>query len=79
MLNRLLHLLILALLGATGINAQIFNPVKWKSSIVMTGDKTGEIVLTATIDRGWHMYSNDVDPDAGPTPLSTIRRIHVML
>ncbi len=35
----------------------------------MTDDKNGVITFTASIDNGWHMYSNDT-PDGGPIPLS---------
>ena len=59
-----------ALLAITfAVSAQIMTPVKWKSEMSMTGDNKGKIVMTATIDGGWHMYSNDFDPDAGPQPL----------
>ena len=51
-------------------SAQIVNPVKWTSSIEMTDGVHGTIVLSAKINSGWHMYSHDVDPDIGPTPLS---------
>lgn len=66
---RFTTLLLLALLAMLPAAAQIMKPVTWSSKIEMTGDATGEIVLTAAIDAGWHMYSHDCDPDAGPTPL----------
>lgn len=49
--------------------AQIMNPVRWSAKIDMTGDMTGEVVLTANISGGWHMYSHDINPDIGPQPL----------
>ena len=49
--------------------AQILTPVKWTKSVKMTDDRNGVITFTATIDNGWHMYSND-SPADGPTPLS---------
>ena len=57
---------ILALAGTAG--AQIMTPVTWKSEMTMTGDDKGKIVLTATIQYGWHMYANDI-ADGGPQPL----------
>lgn len=48
--------------------AQIMTPVKWKSEMTMTGADKGKIVLTATIDGGWHMYVMDI-PDGGPQAL----------
>ncbi len=50
--------------------AQIMQPVKWDASLKMTGDDTGEIILKATIDAGWHLYSPDFAEGEGPQPLS---------
>ena len=44
--------------------AQIMNPVKWQAKVEMTGDAQGQVVLTAAISSGWHMYSLDCDPNA---------------
>lgn len=49
--------------------AQIMNPVQWSAKVDMTGDDEGQVVLTASISSGWHMYSLDCDPDAGPQVL----------
>ncbi len=49
--------------------AQIMTPVKWSAKVDMTGDDEGQVVLTASISSGWHMYSLDCDPDAGPQVL----------
>lgn len=46
--------------------AQIMNPVKWQAKVEMTGDVQGQVVLTAAISSGWHMYALDCNPDAGP-------------
>ncbi len=54
----------------TNLSAQILTPVKWSTSIEMTDDANGVIVMKATIDHGWHVYSNDLDPSVGPSPLS---------
>ena len=62
--------LMVALLSVVPAMAQILTPVKWSSKIEMTGDNTGEVVLKATIEAGWHVYSDDCPPDAGPEPLS---------
>ena len=51
------------------MQAQILNPVKWTKAVKWTDEHNGVITFTATIDNGWHMYSND-SPDDGPTPLS---------
>jgi len=47
--------------------AQILEPVKWSFSSKKTDDADAEIILTATIDKGWHLYSQDI-PENGPVP-----------
>lgn len=67
--KRLLNLLFVITLCVIAAQAQMLNPVKWTKSIKMTDDKNGVITFTATIDKGWHLYSNDT-PEGGPIPLS---------
>lgn len=70
-MKRCLTILIAFLtLWAVEAQAQIVNPVHWSTELKMTGESHGEVVMTATIDAGWHMYSLDVDPDVGPQPLA---------
>ncbi|MCC8070302.1 MAG: protein-disulfide reductase DsbD N-terminal domain-containing protein [Bacteroidales bacterium] len=66
----LFSLVALLALLPMGLRAQMVEPVKWSFSINMTGDRQGEVVMKVTIDDGWHMYSMDVDPNVGPSPLS---------
>ena len=49
--------------------AQIQNPVEWAATSKKIADKTYEVHITATIDRGWHIYSQTT-PDGGPVPTS---------
>ncbi|MCM1505199.1 MAG: thioredoxin family protein [Muribaculum sp.] len=49
--------------------AQISTPAKWEISMKMTGDDTGEILLSAKIQKGWHVYSDLINPEIGPQPL----------
>ena len=51
-------------------SAQMVDPVKWKTSQRLTSDTEGVITFSCTIDKGWHMYSLDCNPNAGPSPLS---------
>lgn len=48
-------------------NAQIFDPVKWKTKIVQKSATEYELVMDATIDNEWHMYSQ-YTPDGGALP-----------
>ena len=45
--------------------AQIQEPVKFKSELKTLAAGEAEIVFTATIDKGWHVYSTDLG-DGGP-------------
>ncbi len=51
------------------LQAQILNPVTWTVSSKKLKDKTYEIHLTATINKGWHIYSQ-FTPEGGPVPTS---------
>lgn len=46
-------------------NAQIFEPVKWTTSVEKVTDTEYVLVVTGIIDAGWHLYSQDV-PEDGP-------------
>lgn len=50
---------------STSLSAQIIEPVKWNITEHKTSDTTLEIRYNATIDAGWHLYSN-ILPDGGP-------------
>ena len=51
------------------LEAQILNPVKWETSVVKVNETDYDLVATATIDAGWHLYSQTV-PKNGPWPTS---------
>ena len=61
--------LCLLLAAVFTLQAQIVNPVHWKSAVKMTDDTHGVVTLTATIDPGWHLYDTQL-PDGGPVPTS---------
>lgn len=60
-------ILILAL--AIGFNAfsQIHDPVKWSTAVEKMSDTEYILVANATIEPGWHLYSQNV-PENGPIP-----------
>lgn len=60
----LLGFLFFTLFPAKEVNAQGKNPVKWSWE---AGEKEGEIIFTATIDKGWYIYSQNIG-DGGPVP-----------
>ena len=47
------------------LQAQIKDPVKFKTELSTLSDTEAEVVFTATIDKGWHVYSTDLG-DGGP-------------
>lgn len=49
--------------------AQVKTPVKWSFSAKKINATTYEVHLTATIDPGWHLYSQTT-PDNGPVKTS---------
>ncbi|OBQ55596.1 thioredoxin family protein [Tamlana sp. s12] len=51
--------------------AQIFNPVKWSTSVEKLSDTEYKLISKATIEKGWHLYSQNV-PENGPVPTSFI-------
>src|SRR5690606_37742889 len=62
------HYLLLAFL-VFGLNAsaQILDPVKWSTSVEKISDTEYDLVITANIEKSWHLYSQNV-PEDGPIP-----------
>ena len=60
------YLLTLLVVGTT--TAQKLNPVLWSYETVKKSDKQYDIVITATIESPWHIYSQFVK--GGPIPTS---------
>ena len=48
-------------------NAQILNPVQWKTKVVQKSATEFELIMDATIENEWHMYSQ-FTPENGPLP-----------
>jgi thiol:disulfide interchange protein DsbD len=63
---RTFFLSILLFFSATISNAQIFNPVSWKTEVKELTNGTFELQMTATIESGWHLYSQSLPSDDGP-------------
>lgn len=61
---------ILVLLFITFSNkgfSQIYEPVKWKASVEKISESEYNLVATAMIETGWHIYSQNVK-QGGPIP-----------
>jgi len=46
------------------------NPVNWTFTAKKVNDKTFEVHMTASIDKGWHLYSQEQPEDAIANPTS---------
>lgn len=51
--------------------AQILEPVKWSTSVEKVSDTEYKLISKATIEKGWHLYSQNV-PEEGPIPTSFV-------
>ena len=58
-----------ALVLVLGIQAQIMDPVHFSSELKTGNGQEAEIVFTAKIDKGWHVYSTDIG-EGGPIEAS---------
>ncbi|MFA6767377.1 MAG: cytochrome c biogenesis protein CcdA [Parabacteroides sp.] len=54
---------------AVVVQAQIRVPVKWKIKLEDSGTPEKEIVFTATVEKGWHLYDQNL-PSKGPVSTS---------
>jgi thiol:disulfide interchange protein len=50
-------------------NAQMLSPVKWRTSVEQTKPGEATLLMTATIEKEWHIYSQ-FTPDGGPMPMA---------
>ncbi|MBL0145118.1 MAG: hypothetical protein IPP48_04545 [Chitinophagaceae bacterium] len=59
---------VLVLMSVFFVNAQVQNPVQWSFTSKKIADKVYEVYLTATIQSGWHLYSQTQPKDAISIP-----------
>ena len=50
-------------------NAKIFDPVNWSYLSEKINDKEFDLLITAKIEKGWHLYSQFIE-EGGPIPTS---------
>ncbi len=51
-------------------NAQMHDPVKWDTSVEKVSENEFDLVITANIEEGWHLYSQHI-PEAPIRPIPT--------
>ncbi|WP_257670182.1 protein-disulfide reductase DsbD N-terminal domain-containing protein [Parapedobacter tibetensis] len=61
--------IVILLFAAGGAFAQILEPVKWQFGAKKINDKEAVIFMKATIDNGWHIYSQNIE-EGGPIKTS---------
>jgi thiol:disulfide interchange protein DsbD len=62
-------LLALTVLGSLFTQAQLSDPTSWEVQVNELGNQEFELVTTATLEKGWHIYSQvPIDAEIGPTP-----------
>lgn len=66
---KILFVLVLFTIGQSAVaqSARPSNPVKWRVNVKMSSATEGEVIITASIDDGWHLYGMDI-PKGGPKP-----------
>ncbi len=68
---RKLTLIASLLLSFFSVSSQIYDPVTWDFAYEKKGENQFEIILTANIEDGSHIYAMEV-PDGGPIPTSFV-------
>ena len=68
---RRLALIAAVVLFSASCFAQIKDPVKWNFSAKKIDATTFEVHMTASIEDGWHIYSQTT-PDGGPIPTTIV-------
>lgn len=46
------------------------DPVKWSGNLVKVEEGVYQMTINATIEDGWYVYSQNIDPEVGPVPTS---------
>lgn len=71
-MKKIIHIIIAFVfsLSFTTGKAQILNPVKWDFSTNKLSDCEYELVFSAKLDKGWHLYGQKSYGDDGPIPTS---------
>lgn len=60
-------ILIVGMLVSFSIQAQMPNPIRWTVNVKTLSADEGEMIISASIDEGWHLYGFKL-PESGPKP-----------
>ena len=70
-MNYILRAFIFFFLIGSIASAQIHKPVIWETSVEKINESDFNLVVSATIEAGWHLYSQNV-PEGGPIATSIV-------
>lgn len=70
-MNYLFKVFIFLFLTGSVASAQIHKPVVWSTSVEKINDSDFNLIISATIEAGWHLYSQNV-PEGGPIPTTIL-------
>lgn len=65
-MKKIVLLCAISLFAFLAVNAQILEPVTFKTELKVLSDAEAEIIFSASIEAGWHVYSTDL----GEGPIS---------
>lgn len=68
-MKKLSALLAFVLITTLTTSAQIKTPVKWSYAAKKLNNNEAMVLIKATIEKGWHVYSQNIKP-GGPIPTS---------
>jgi len=66
-MNKFFLYLLLTIVSISTVQSQILDPVKWSTSVKKISETEYDLISKATIEGGWHLYSQVV-PEGGPLP-----------
>ncbi len=69
---RLFHTIATLLFLSFSLSAQVQDPVDWSFSVNRISDTEAELLMSATIEEGWHVYSNDLDTNSSVYPTAIV-------
>ena len=70
-MKKLLILLISIFCFSNTLTAQVLDPVSWQVTVEQEKDDSYNILMTATIEEGWHLYSQKQFGEEFEGPITT--------
>lgn len=67
---RFFYSLLVLMSFSFSLSAQSLNPVSWTFEAKKISNNEYDLNFIAEVEEGWFIYSQNIDPDAGPIPTS---------